>query len=263
MTELRIDGLKVEIVRSARRTRSASLKYLPQGHFVLSVPVQADTGWVENFLLERRRWMQKTHRKSAESRMNRLIPVGARIETEFYSVMVEQDPALSYPKYRVARSTKEKSATFYLAPEFFSPENSDKLYTNLEKYLLAQLVREGSPSLVDRARYWAQLHNIQVKEIFVRVQKSRLGYCTHDNRIMLNGRLLFAPQKIRDYVICHELAHTKHHNHSKAYWAYLEKIFPGAKATDKLLRNEGLYGMRVLPPPAPASRPIPVKRPGE
>lgn len=245
MTELKIDGFRVEIVRSARRTRSASLKFMPQGHFVLSVPKEVDSAWVSKFLLERRPWMQKTHRKSSEYLASRSVPVGARIETEFFSLLVEQDLSLSYPKYRVARSVTSRSATFFLAPGFFLPENTDKLYASLEKYLLAQLVKSGSASLIERAEYWARLHKIRVKEIFVRVQKSRLGYCTHDNRIMLNARLLLAPQKIRDYVICHELAHTKHHNHSRSYLAYLEQLFPGARKTDKLLRDPAVYAMRV------------------
>lgn len=246
MTELKIDGFRVEIIRSARRTRSASLKFMPPGYFVLAVPKEVDSTWVTNFLHERRRWMQRTHKKSAEYLASRAVPVGARIETDFFNLHIEQDTSLSYPKYRVARSAKESCATFFLAPEFFFPENVDKLHSSLEKYLLAQLMKLGSQSLVDRTEYWARLHKIRVKEVFVRVQKSRLGYCTHDNRIMLNARLLFAPQKIRDYVICHELAHTKHHNHSKSYWAYLEKIFPGARATDKLLKDQALHGMRVI-----------------
>ena len=157
--------------------------------------------------------------------------------------------ALIFPKYRVVRHAKESSATFYLAPGFFEEQNQEKLHGNLEKYLLAQMMKAGTKALVERAHYWADLHAIKVKEIFVRVQKSRLGYCTHDDRIMLNGRLLFAPQRLRDYVICHELAHTKHKNHSKQYWAYLEKLFPGAKAADKQLRDSSVYSM-----PAPQVR---------
>ena len=63
---------------------------------------------------------------------------------------------------------------------------------------------------------------------------------------LLRGREA-ADQRTIDYVICHELAHTKHKNHSKRYWAYLEQLFPGAKAADKLLRDSSVYSMRVTP----------------
>lgn len=245
MIELNHGQLRVEISHSSRRRKSATLKYHSDGHFVLSVPDGVPESWVREFITSRERWMQKTRDKAENDRRSRKIQAGSAISTEFYTVVVEMDPALSYPQYKVTRDKNLRLSTFHLSVDFFAPENGQKLYEHLEKYLLAQMIKYGEGPLIERAQYWARLHNIQVKDIFVRVQQSRLGYCTHDNRIMLNGRLLFAEQKIRDYVICHELAHTRHHNHSKAYWAYLEKLFPGARVTDKLLRNPETYRLRL------------------
>ncbi|MBX3720224.1 MAG: DUF45 domain-containing protein [Turneriella sp.] len=240
----------VEIVASRARARSASLRYTPGGKFVLSVPAGTPEKWVQEFLLARRGWMEKTLQKAERLAGLRRITEGAVIETGYYSLQVFADANLRYPQYRVVRDNKERNSIFHLAPEFFLAENAEKLYLHLEKYLLSQLVKFGSAALLERARYWANLHKIEVKDFFVRVQKSRLGYCTFDDRIMLNGRLLFASQRLQDYVICHELAHTKHKNHSKRFWAYLEKLFPGAKAADKLLRDSAAYSMRTSPRPA-------------
>lgn len=237
--------LNVEVIFSRTRRSTASLKYTPEGRFVLSVPDGAPKDWIGKFLASKRAWMEKIRKRAEKENGARNIAPGALIETEFYSLRVEADAALKYPQYRVDRKLKDRISTFYLAPEFFASENSAKLFAQLEKYLLAQIVKLGSPALLERARYWADLHGIKVKEFFIRVQKSRLGYCTFDDRIMLNGRLLFSSPRLRDYVICHELAHTKHKNHSKRYWAYLEKLFPGARLADKALRDTTTYGMRV------------------
>lgn len=239
--------LNVDVIFSRTRRRTASLKFTPQGRFVLSVPDGSPESWIREFLASRRKWMDKIRQKAAREKGLRSIPDGSRIETPYYSLHVLSDVALTYPQYRVDRRLKERLSVFHLAPGFFLPENTEKLHTQLEKYLLSQLIKFGSSALMERAQYWANLHGIRVKDFFVRVQKSRLGYCTHDDRIMLNGRLLFADQRTIDYVICHELAHTKHKNHSKSYWAYLEKLFPGAKAADKLLRDSSVYSMRVTP----------------
>lgn len=241
-------GFDVEIVPSRARARTASLRYTTGGRFVLSVPAGIPQKWIQEFLSARRGWMEKTLQKAERLAGSRRIAEGAVIETGYYSLRVLADQNLSYPQYRVVRNNKERNSVFYLAPEFFFPENAEKLYLHLEKYLLSQVVKFGSAALLERARYWAGLHKIKVKDFFVRVQKSRLGYCTFDDRIMLNGRLLFASQRLQDYVICHELAHTKHKNHSKRFWEYLEKLFPGAKAADKLLRDSAAYSMRVSPP---------------
>lgn len=244
------DAFHVEVLRSAQRRRTVQLKYVA-GTFVLCVPDKCPETFIRNFLEEKQEWMQRTRTKLRQQQNHRRISPGSRITTEFYALYVELDTKLVYPKYRVVRNSINNSATFYLAAAFFSAENQEKLYANLEKYLLTQMMKFGSKQLIARAEYWAHHHSIEVKELFVRVQKSRLGYCTYDNRIMLNGRLLFAPGRLRDYVICHELAHTRHKNHSKQYWAYLEKLFPGAKAADKLLRDTAVYSMQTPQPAQP------------
>ncbi len=245
--ELNGDALRIEIVRSAARRASLSLKYGEHGNFVLSVPVTTSESYIREFLYQKRGWMQKIRDKVRERNRAQTITPGSHIATEFYTLSVEEDTALKFPQYRIERRTAEQRSIFHLAPGFFAAENQTKLWQNLEKYLLAQLIKPGGKSLIERAYYWADFHRIRVREVFVRIQKSRLGYLTHDDRMMLNARLLFAPQKIRDYVIHHELAHTRHRNHSKQYWAYLEQLFPGAKAVDKALRDSSAYSMKIQP----------------
>lgn len=237
------DALHVEIVRSPQRRRTVQLRF-EGGTFILRAPSDAPESWIREFLEERRGWMQKTQQKSRRQNRRKLLS-GMTIQTDFFALQIEEDSALTYPKYRVSAERGGTSATFYLAPEFFADANQEKLKANLEKYLLTRMLKSGEKLLIERAQYLAGLAGIRVKNIFVRVQKSRLGYCTHDDRIMLNGKLLFASERLRDYVIYHELAHTRHKNHSKQFWAYLEKLFPGAKTADKLLRDPESYSMRI------------------
>ncbi len=57
--------------------------------------------------------------------------------------------------------------------------------------------------------------------------------------INLNFRLLFAPSGIFEYVVAHELAHLRQHNHSKAFWALVENAVPDYKISRKWIRENG------------------------
>lgn len=55
--------------------------------------------------------------------------------------------------------------------------------------------------------------------------RRRLGSCTHggstDGDIRISDRVRGWPEWVIEYIVAHELAHRKHPNHSKAFWAYL------------------------------------------
>ena len=71
--------------------------------------------------------------------------------------------------------------------------------------------------------------------------KSYWGICRHDNVIRLNWVLIKGPPEVIDYVILHELAHTKIKNHSQQFWQLVASCRPEYKSHKKQLR-EWTYG---------------------
>ena len=55
----------------------------------------------------------------------------------------------------------------------------------------------------------------------------------------LNIRLLFMPEEILDYVIVHELAHSRYMSHGKRFWALVAKVLPDYDRRRKWLRDKG------------------------
>ena len=49
--------------------------------------------------------------------------------------------------------------------------------------------------------------------------------------------LIRLPQKLQDYVILHELVHTKHKNHSKKFWAEMDKLVGDGKKLRKEMKK--------------------------
>ena len=73
------------------------------------------------------------------------------------------------------------------------------------------------------------LHRLPFKRSFIRSQRTRWGTCSTKGNISLNWRLILAPKYVAEYVVLHELIHTKVLNHSQRFWVQLRAICPRCK----------------------------------
>ena len=77
-----------------------------------------------------------------------------------------------------------------------------------------------------RVNKFAKEHNFEFNKVSIRCQKTRWGSCSTNKNLSFNWKLMKAPYYVIDYIIIHELVHTKYLNHSKSYWKYLANIYP-------------------------------------
>ena len=96
-------------------------------------------------------------------------------------------------------------------------------------------VDDATDYLVRRTRDLAARHGFAINKVFVRRQKTRWGSCSWKNNINLNIRMAHLPGVLIDYVILHELTHTRVRNHSPQFWDELEKVIPAPKLLDREL----------------------------
>ncbi|SVB14728.1 uncharacterized protein METZ01_LOCUS167582, partial [marine metagenome] len=83
----------------------------------------------------------------------------------------------------------------------------------------------------------AQLHNFQYNRVSIRNQRTRWGSCSSKDNISLNMKLLHLPNQLIDYILLHELVHTRVKNHSKDFWNELETVVPNARIMDNKLKE--------------------------
>ena len=75
-------------------------------------------------------------------------------------------------------------------------------------------------------------------EFNIRCQKTKWGSCSDKKNINLNINIAYLPKELQDYILLHELCHTKIKNHSKQFWASLDSYVGGrAKEMSKELRT--------------------------
>ena len=91
--------------------------------------------------------------------------------------------------------------------------------------------------LTMRINQLANKYGFKFNKLFIRNQKTRWGSCSSKENISLNMKLVFLPPELQDYVILHELVHTRHKNHGKEFWNELDKLVGDAKGLRKQMRQ--------------------------
>ena len=90
-----------------------------------------------------------------------------------------------------------------------------------------------------RVAYYAGIMGLSYGNITIRDQKSRWGSCSSTGNLNFSWRLILMPIEVMDYVVVHELAHLMEMNHSKAFWAEVEKVLPDYEVQRKWLKENG------------------------
>jgi predicted metal-dependent hydrolase len=107
------------------------------------------------------------------------------------------------------------------------PENNHR-FASLE---------EASRFLKTRLAQLAACNEMPFKKVSIRNQKTRWGSCSADNSISLNVRLASLPVELMDYVLLHELVHTRIKNHGDRFWEFLHRLAPNGEVLRKKLRD--------------------------
>ncbi|MET0282193.1 MAG: SprT family zinc-dependent metalloprotease [Steroidobacteraceae bacterium] len=101
--------------------------------------------------------------------------------------------------------------------------------------LLRWLKRRGEQALAPRLAAAAAAHGFRYTQLRVRSQRTRWGSCSTRGVISLNLALLFQPEDVVHYLLCHELSHTRHMNHSARFWDCVEACEPRWRELDRAL----------------------------
>ena len=105
------------------------------------------------------------------------------------------------------------------------------------------LKRAASERLSPRLMQLANDLNYSVARVAIRCQRTRWGSCSTRGTVSLNCSLVFLRPEVVRYLFVHELAHTKHMNHSANFWRLVERLEPEYRSLDREL----LAGWRTVP----------------
>ncbi len=142
-------------------------------------------------------------------------------------------------KSTVEKFLADKKQWLYSKIQFFKKIDSKAIRTFSHKDYLQN--KDAALTLVnERVQFYNEIYGFSFNKISIKNQKTRWGSCSSKKNLNLNYKIVFLPQKHQDYIIVHELCHLKELNHSRKFWALVEKALPDYLDIKKELRNQAV-----------------------
>lgn len=113
-----------------------------------------------------------------------------------------------------------------------------KVQKAIRPHIQKALQKEARAYLPRRLKYLSDQYGFQYDRIRYGTQKGRWGSCSSSGTISLNVGLMLVEPGLIDYVLVHELCHTKHMNHSQDFWELVESHIPDYKQRRKVLKTK-------------------------
>lgn len=218
-TQAEIDFPSYINIKHSMRARRVALRLDTKARrFDLIVPKWMSLRAAQDFALNNDRWMKE---KLAE------LPSGKPFADG------EEIPVLGKLRRVTIERHDKKKTEIFLEDSFLRVRtHMNDPSVRIQRYLKNMALEVMSELVHAKA---AQIGK-KVFDVQIRDTKSRWGSCSTDKRIMLSWRLVLAPYEAMDYVIAHEVAHLRHMDHSRKFWALC------AELSDDY--EEGKYWMR-------------------
>lgn len=230
------DPLEYRLLVSPR-ARRLTLRVEPGRGLIVTVPKRFPKKNVPVFIEENRAWIE-----AALAEVQKQTPAPYR-EWPPRKLRLQ---ALSHSLPIVYRSELANSSWSSIQPDagglIVESDPSDKVMVATE---IARSLMECAKSfLPERLAEHARTQGLSYKKVQIRGQRTVWGSYSSSGTLSLNYKLLFLKPELVDYVLLHELAHTRCMNHSRIFWQHLESMLAGARALDESLSLAG----RDVPP---------------
>lgn len=204
------------------------LQVLPGGKVVLKAPLGTPKRQIKNFLEQHAGWI--VEKRILVARVAESARPYRFVEGELIWLAGRQ-----YPLHLVDKGLK--GLAFREGQGFFLVISEQNRAAKRLKAFYSDFTRKAVTTICER---YARMWGLQVRSIRITGAKTRWGSCSRQNSLNFSHRLAMVPPEALEYVVVHELAHTCHHDHSRAFWSFLGEMLPTYETQRRWLKQNGL-----------------------
>jgi len=210
-----------KLVRSKRKTLSLIVE--TDGTLTVRAPLRMKEVDIRRFIEDKKGWIK---RKQAQVMKNAAIP-RQYVDGESFLYLGKE------VTLRIVSDGKPalvKDGVFKLTKS--ARPRAESLFETWYK-------KQARNILTERVQFFVRKYGFKVARIRISSARTRWGSYSSKGTLSFTWRLVMAPLEIIDYVVVHELCHSKELNHSKAFWSQVEGILPDYKRRRKWLKENG------------------------
>lgn len=226
--------------RRSMRAKRLALRFLPESGLEVVLPKRVSEKTGLRFLLSQQTWVEK-HAKDFHSHKTTDDKTKYLLPDQITLPCINQVFQITYQPIRAAKrvtlSVNDQRLCFYGEIHGFEP---------CVPLLISWLRQYAKLHLPKMLKAIADKHHFTFHKVSVRNQKTRWGSCTAEKSIQLNYKLILLPFEVAQYVMIHELCHTVHMNHSKAFWDLVASCMPTYRDSMNILKQSSQWLPRWL-----------------
>jgi predicted metal-dependent hydrolase len=228
---IEIEGVGEVILLKSKRAKRIRITIKSGGIVRVTVPYLVSYRRAKGFVLEKQDWIRKHCQEQKEKLDYTIFDEDTEFRTKLHALKFFREER---DDFNCTITDKVIIVTIPKSTDILSHESQQFIRKCIEE----SWRKEAKEYLPKRTRVLAAEYGFEFSKVTIRNTTSRWGSCSFTNNINYSLHLMRVPNELIDYVILHELAHTKEKNHQPPFWDLLDSVTGGkAKFLDKQLKD--------------------------
>ena len=206
----------MEYTITKKKIKNFILRIYPDSSIAVSAPLHASDREIENFVLSKKAWIEKTLEKVKKLKDDSIKILGKNVEKKVIQSDLE----------RISLTDRNI---------FIYSKNIEEI--KIEKKFLEWKYNKLKKIIEEAIEKYTKLLNTEINYYKIKKLSSAWGiYHKRENYISFNIDLIEKDIESIDYVVLHEICHIFYMDHQKKFWTLVEKYMPDYKIRRKKLK---------------------------